>query len=86
MTSQSHLPLRPLWLCRACAAPWPCASARLTLLTDYRNDRITLSIYLAARLYDAVEDLYRLDPQNVPKPAALHDRFLGWAAPRTPRR
>ncbi|GGM60792.1 hypothetical protein GCM10011608_52330 [Micromonospora sonchi] len=85
MTSQSHLPLRPLWLCRICAAPWPCSPARLTLLAGYRHDRVALSIYLAAMLYDAVDDLYRLDPQTVPKPATLHDRFLGWAAPRTPR-
>ncbi|MFI7022855.1 hypothetical protein [Micromonospora sp. NPDC049900] len=80
-----HVPLRPLWLCRACGMPWPCATARLTLLADYRESRVALSIYLAGMLYDAVDDLYRLDPHNVPKPASLHERFLGWAAPRTPR-
>ncbi|GIJ33303.1 hypothetical protein ACN26Z_03705 [Verrucosispora sp. WMMD703] len=85
MTSQIHVALRPLWLCRACAAPWPCANARLTLLAEYRDSHVALSIYLAGLLYDAVEDLYRLDPHNAPKPAALHERFLGWAAPRAPR-
>ncbi|WP_408631867.1 hypothetical protein [Micromonospora palythoicola] len=46
---------------------------------------MALSIYLAGMLYDAVDDLYRLNPHDAPKPAALHDRFLGWAAPRAPR-
>ncbi|MBQ1051595.1 hypothetical protein KBX50_24375 [Micromonospora sp. C51] len=85
MTPQLHVPLRPLWLCPACAAPWPCAAARLTLLADYRDSPVALSIYLGGMLYDAVEDLYRLNPHDAPKPAALHDRFLGWAAPRAPR-
>ncbi|MBQ1026256.1 hypothetical protein [Micromonospora sp. C95] len=85
MTARFHVPLRPLWLCRACAAPWPCATARLALLTEYRDSHVALSIYLAGMLYDAVEDLYRLNPHDAPKPAALHDRFLGWAAPRAPR-
>ncbi|MFV2102023.1 hypothetical protein [Micromonospora sp. LOL_024] len=85
MTLQVHVALRPLWLCRACAAPWPCATARLTLLAEYRDSHVALSIYLAGMLYNAVDDLYRLDPHDAPKPAALHRRFLGWAAPRAPR-
>ncbi|WBB73367.1 hypothetical protein O7602_27440 [Micromonospora sp. WMMD1128] len=76
-----HDPHRPLWLCRACGGPWPCGTARLTLLDEYA-DRVALCIYLAGMLYTAVEDLHRLDPRNAPKPAALHERFLGWATPR----
>ncbi|MGC4804898.1 hypothetical protein [Micromonospora sp. DT233] len=80
-----HIPLRPLWLCRVCGGPWPCGTARLTLLADYRNSRIALAIYLAGMLYDAVEDLHRIDAHDAPKPGALHARFLGWATLRTPR-
>ncbi|MET7960704.1 hypothetical protein ABZ356_07565 [Micromonospora zamorensis] len=81
-----HLPLRPLWLCRICAAPWPCPVARLTLHQEYAHDRIALSIYLCAVLHDAASDLYRLNPHDGPDPAALFARFLGWAAPRGGRR
>ena len=77
-----HLPLRPLWLCRVCAGPWPCPVARLTLRQEYAHDRIALSIYLCTVLHDAAADLYRLNPQDGPDPAALYARFLGWAAPR----
>ncbi|WP_320067401.1 hypothetical protein [Micromonospora sp. RTGN7] len=80
-----HVPLRPLWICRACGAPWPCGTARLTLLADYRNSRIALAIHLAGMMYDAVEDLRLLDSRDVPRPEGLHARFLGWATLRTPR-
>ncbi|MFF0172161.1 hypothetical protein [Micromonospora profundi] len=79
---RQHLPLRPLWLCRVCAAPWPCPVARLTLRQEYAHDRIALSIYLCAVLHDAAADLYRLNPHDGPDPAALYARFLAWAAPR----
>ncbi|WP_239314096.1 hypothetical protein [Plantactinospora mayteni] len=69
----------------ACGAPWPCATARLSLLADYRSSHVALSIYLAGMLYNAVEDLHRLNPHGAPKPGALHDRFPDWAAPRAPR-
>ncbi|MGA4728790.1 hypothetical protein ACPB67_15295 [Micromonospora taraxaci] len=77
-----HLPLRPLWLCRVCAAPWPCPVARLTLCQEYAHDRIALSIYLCTVLHDAAADLYRLNPHDGLDPAVLFTRFLGWAAPR----
>jgi hypothetical protein len=77
-----HVPIRPLWLCRVCAAPWPCATARLTLLAEYADSHVALSIYLAGMLYDAIDDLYRLNPHDAPAPGALFDRFLGWAPPR----
>ncbi|KUJ46635.1 MULTISPECIES: hypothetical protein [Micromonospora] len=76
--TRPHLPLRPLWLCRACAAPWPCATARLTLIAEYAHDRIALSVYLCAVLHEAAADLYRLDPDEGPTPAALFARFLAW--------
>ncbi|MEN3613333.1 hypothetical protein [Plantactinospora sp. ZYX-F-223] len=77
-----HLPLRPLWICRGCGHPWPCATARLTLLSDYREDRVGLHVYLGSALYAATADLHRLNPNPGPDPAALHARFLGWVRPR----
>ncbi|MFG1954740.1 hypothetical protein [Micromonospora sp. NPDC048830] len=74
-----HLPIHPLWLCRACAAPWPCATARLTLLREYAHDRVALLVHLGGQLHDAADDLYRLNPHDGPEPRHLFDRFLGWA-------
>ncbi|SCG58049.1 hypothetical protein [Micromonospora coxensis] len=73
-----HLPLRPIWLCRSCALPWPCAAARLALAAEYAHDRVALSVYLCAVLHDAAGDLYRLNPHDSPDPAALFRRFLAW--------
>ncbi|GGL97343.1 MULTISPECIES: hypothetical protein [Micromonospora] len=74
-----HLPLRPLWLCRSCAAPWPCATARLTLSQEYASDRTALIVYLSLLLHEADEQLYTLDPAGAPDPRHLFDRFVGWA-------
>lgn len=73
--------MRPLWICRTCASPWPCATARLTLTAEYA-DRVALCIYLAGMLHSAIDDLYRLNPPASPDPTGLFDRFLGWASPR----
>ncbi len=77
-----HLAMRPLWLCRSCGGPWPCATARLTLTTEYADDRASLCIYLAGMLHEAMDDLYRLNPHDAPAPAVLFGRFLDWAKPR----
>ncbi|MEV0723265.1 hypothetical protein AB0I37_10880 [Micromonospora purpureochromogenes] len=77
-----HLPIRPLWLCRVCAAPWPCATARLTLLREYAHDRVALLVYLGGLLHDAAGQLHTLNPHDAPEPAQLFDRFLGWALRR----
>nr|WP_091127360.1 hypothetical protein [Micromonospora eburnea] len=82
VVSGAHLPIRPLWLCRACAAPWPCATARLTLLREYADDRVALLVYLGGMLHDAIGQLNRLHPQDGPSPERLFARFLGWAIPR----
>ncbi|SCE97650.1 hypothetical protein GA0070216_103472 [Micromonospora matsumotoense] len=78
-----HVPMRPLWLCRVCAAPWPCQPARLLLTMDYRQDRVGLSVYMAGRLFDATGDLVTLNPNAVPPPAELFERFLAWTRRRT---
>ncbi|OKI77758.1 hypothetical protein A6A27_17010 [Micromonospora sp. CB01531] len=79
VVSRPHTPLRPLWLCRACAAPWPCPIARLTLLREYVDDRVALLVYLGGMLHDAAGELHLLHPQDGPTPGHLYARFLGWA-------
>jgi hypothetical protein len=81
--SPTHTALRPLWLCRRCGQPWPCATARLTLKAEYAEDRVGLCVYLSAVLHEAVADLYRLNPHDMPTPEALFTRFIAWA-PRRP--
>ncbi|MFC0004330.1 hypothetical protein [Micromonospora siamensis] len=80
-----HTPLRPLWLCRSCAAPWPCAPARLRLIQEYADDRVALLVYLGGMLHDAAGELHRLHPDDGPDPARLFARFLGWATGPTVR-
>lgn len=77
-----HLPIRPLWFCRTCAGPWPCATARLTLITEYAGARAALCIYLSGLLHEATADLHTLNPHDAPEPPVLFERFLGWASPR----
>ena len=80
---REHVPQRPLWLCRACAGPWPCGEARLNLLRQHREDLTWLRIYLASSMHEALADLVRLNPYDVPTPEAAWNRFLAWAAPPT---
>jgi hypothetical protein len=79
-----HIALRPLWLCRACADPWPCATARLLLKAQYDQDQVALSIHMCGVLHEAVRDLYRLNPHEAPAPRAMFDRFVGWTPYRRP--
>ncbi|MFG1678394.1 hypothetical protein [Micromonospora sp. NPDC049282] len=79
--SRPHLPVRPIWLCRCCAQPWPCGVARLALAAEYADDRVGLSVYLCGQLYDAATDLHRLNPNDAPSPQALFARFIAWARP-----
>ncbi|SCE82277.1 hypothetical protein GA0070558_108131 [Micromonospora haikouensis] len=75
-----HLPIRPVWLRRRCGHPWPCGPARLSLLTEYRGNRIALLIYLAVLKEEATTHLTELTPTT--PPADLTDRFLTWARAR----
>ncbi|MDG4792833.1 hypothetical protein [Micromonospora sp. WMMD1082] len=77
---QEHLPTRPLWLCRRCGHPWPCGAAKLALVAEYQDSPVSLFLYLASCLHDAIEDLHRLDPTETGGAAFLFDRFLGWPA------
>ncbi|MEO3743375.1 hypothetical protein [Plantactinospora sp. B5E13] len=77
-TDGPHLPRRPLWSCRVCAAAWPCDTARERLLTEYAHDRVALSVYLCAMLYDATSDLHVRYQSGGPSPQDLYARFIGW--------
>ncbi|MFI2577762.1 hypothetical protein ACH5AJ_36820 [Streptomyces rochei] len=75
-----HLPMRPLWLCRPCGQPWPCGAAKIALLAEYRDSRVSLFLYLASCLHDAIGDLHQLHPSDTSSTTNVFDRFLGWPA------
>ena len=79
-TSRPHLPMRPLWRCRACGAEWPCQPARLALLVEYRADRTALLVYLSTLMTEAGAQLSQLNGHALPE--NLTERFLTWARPR----
>ncbi|MFG1676909.1 hypothetical protein [Micromonospora sp. NPDC049282] len=73
-----HRQMRPTWRCRVDADPWPCPAARDALLREYDGDMVGLAVFMAVLLHDAVRDLSTLNPDEVPEPAVLWDRFLAW--------
>ncbi|MFF5214477.1 hypothetical protein [Micromonospora sp. NPDC000442] len=73
-----HTPLRPMWCCRADGQPWPCGQARLLLRVEYDGNLPGLCIYLAGLMYDAMRDLYHLNPHDAPEPTTLFTRFIAW--------
>ena len=81
--SLPHVPMRPLWLCRRCGQPWPCGAAKVALLTEYRDSLVSLFLYLASCLHDAIDDLHQLRPSDTGSTAHVFDRFLGWPARHT---
>ncbi|MFG2063834.1 hypothetical protein ACGFIK_20720 [Micromonospora sp. NPDC048871] len=78
-TLGDHAPVVPGWTCGTCGADWPCEQKRARLLSEYAADPAMLSVYLAACLAAATEDLHRCGSTS------LQGRFLGWL-PRRPRR
>ncbi|MFI5833973.1 hypothetical protein ACIA5A_09895 [Micromonospora sp. NPDC051300] len=77
-TEPPHTPLRPSWACRACGQPWPCPHARLLLRVDYETNMPGLTIYLAGLMYEAMRDLYHLNPHDGQSPSEMFERFVGW--------
>lgn len=69
-----HGPVLPLWLCEACARPWPCATRRVELLGEYAASPVALRSYLGSHLSAARQDVTWAPPET------LHRRFLGWLA------
>ncbi len=80
---REHTPLRPIWLCRACGQPWPCGRAKLALVTEYDGNPVSLFLYLASLLHDAIDDLHKLNPTTTGCASDMFDRFLGWPARHT---
>jgi hypothetical protein len=52
----------------------------MLLRVQYGADRVGLSVYLASQLYEATADLLKLNPDAVPDPRELFDRFVAWTA------
>lgn len=71
----AHLPTRPTWACLGCGGAWPCPTRREQLLAEYTGAPVSLGMYLAACLVDAVMDI-----PDAPA-GSLYRRFLGWARP-----
>lgn len=76
-----HVPARPVWRCRACAAPWPCQPAKLGLRIAYAGDPDALTGHLRGLLHDAIADRRHTNPGDVDR-AALLARFVGWSRDR----
>ncbi|MBM7083246.1 flavin reductase [Micromonospora sp. WMMD734] len=74
----AHRPLRPIWLCRLDANPWPCGEAKLALLTVFADDRPALLALLSTLQREAEDHLTQLDSGRSNN---LTDRFLSWAQP-----
>ncbi|MFI5924584.1 hypothetical protein ACIA3K_01260 [Micromonospora sp. NPDC051543] len=85
LRSRPHLPMRPAWLCRNCAAAWPCSRAQLDLVAEFYGHSLALALYLTSCMNEAIHDLYGLGGR--PDLALMHARFLGWLSlTRRPRR
>lgn len=70
-----HLCQRPVWDCRTCGRPWPCANAKSDLLAEFYKFPSVLQIYMSAQMHDALHDL---TSHGEPVPADLYQRFLSW--------
>ncbi|WP_089014543.1 hypothetical protein [Micromonospora inositola] len=58
----------------------PCGRAKLALLAEYEGSPVSLFLYLAGCLHDAIGELHRLNPGMTGSAADMFDRFLGWPA------
>ncbi|MCO1593564.1 flavin reductase [Micromonospora sp. RHAY321] len=75
-----HPLLKPAWRCRTCGIAWPCSTAKLRLLGEYRGRRDELIAHLKALQAEATEQLTELNGGTAP--GDLDARFVGWATPR----
>ena len=71
---EEHLPERPSWDCGKCGQTWPCANAKINMLSEYLNNRSSLLQYLALRQWEAFDDF----AASGAIPTDMRDRFLGW--------
>ncbi|MFI5492196.1 hypothetical protein [Actinoplanes sp. NPDC051859] len=70
-----HLPSRPSWDCTTCGEPWPCAPAKIALTEEFREDPLSLALYLWAQLEAAIDDFMG---NRLPIPQDLYHRLVGW--------
>ncbi|GAB3808236.1 hypothetical protein GCM10027605_40270 [Micromonospora zhanjiangensis] len=73
-----HPPLRPSWRCRTCGHLWPCESAKADVIDELNGDMVAVAVFMAASMSEAMHDLMRLTPDDMPTPAEVWDRFLQW--------
>jgi hypothetical protein len=73
-----HQPIRPLWGCGRCPAPWPCSTAIAELLVEFAFCPTGLFYYIAAQMRDFEEDL--LKAGDVASEYVV-ERFVGWLFP-----
>lgn len=67
-----HTPRRPDWVCRDCREPWPCPERQAMLRTEYQDQPVAVSLYLAGCLEEASTQLRGLGSDEI------FDRMLGW--------
>lgn len=79
-STNMHVPSRPDWNCKApgCGEPWPCSTEKAALLETFKHARLTLRMYLASQMQEAINDAVRF-PMGVD--IEFWPRFLGWVPP-----
>lgn len=50
----------------------------MLLKVDYETNMPGLTIYLAGLMYEAMRDLYHLNPHDGLSPPEMFDRFVAW--------
>lgn len=78
---RTHAPIRPMWICRTCAGPWPCAVARLLLKAEYCDRRPDLPAFMGTVMQEAISDLDRLTPSGL-NLVDVFNRFVAWTKRR----
>jgi hypothetical protein len=73
VTLPEHLPSRPGWDCRTCAAPWPCKPAQVRLAAEHGPT--PLAILMWGYLEEAARDMPGLPVGE------FFARFIGWTRP-----
>ncbi|MEV6488815.1 hypothetical protein AB0M20_09275 [Actinoplanes sp. NPDC051633] len=71
-----HVPNRPDWACKQCGRPWPCVTAKMNLLREFGCAHLSLRLYLAMQMHEAINDAGKLSAAQ-PMPD-FYDRFLNW--------
>ncbi|MFF0720848.1 flavin reductase [Micromonospora sp. NPDC003816] len=81
--AREHVPSRPTWRCRACGVAWPCSTAKVRLLAEYRDNIPGLMVYLVTLREEAIAQLAAAKPAT--RLPDLHRRFTDWVRPQLSR-